>query len=274
MSTENNQNNYKAMWQDVGSDAGFGYIDIKFKPTYRIGLTNHVREEAIYKFLAPKSSDKVLDVGCASGRQIFKLANKINEGYGVDIAESFIKQADRYKEISKLNNTHFAVAVIEELPYQDNFFDKVICGEVLEHVFDKDLALSELRRILKPEGSLIITVPNLNADGTWWGRLLRLLGLRKFTPMTEFSQSELKKHGDSHVREFSGKTMTNWLSNQGFKVVKISSASFVDGPYMDILLKVPLHIGPLRQLIIWLEKALTKTGLLFGRHLVVEAQKI
>ncbi len=265
---------YKKMWEDIGEDAGRGYLAIKFKPTYRIGLTNFVREEAIYQYLDPKPTDKVLDVGCASGRQIFRIIDRVAEGHGVDIAESFIAAANSFKDEKGITNAFFKVAVIEALPYSDQYFDKVICGEVLEHVFDKDLALAELSRVLKSGGTLIITVPNLNADGTWWGRLLRFLKIRSFVPMEKFSQQELRKHGDSHVREFSAKTMRFWLENRGWKVENITTASFVDGPWVDWLLKVPLHTPPLRWLIIKFEQALTGLNLKWGRHLVVKAKKI
>lgn len=262
---------YKKMWEDVGDDAGKGYLEIKFRPTYRIGLTNYLREEEIYRLLEPKGEDKVLDVGCASGRQVFKIAPIVKEAHGVDIAESFVEMANKYKTENGVKNTEFKVAVIESLPYPNAYFSKIICGEVLEHVFDKDKALSELLRVLAPGGRLIISVPNMNADGTLWGRLLRLLHIRKFKPMTEFTHENLKKHGDSHVREFTVKSMSTWLNSHGLLVESIKCASFVDGPYFDFLLKVPLHIKPLRELLIWVEKLLTGSGLPFGRHMVLRA---
>ena len=141
----------------------------------------------------------------------------------------------------------------------------------MEHVVDKDVALNEIRRVLKPGGRLIITVPNLNADGTWWGRLLRLTKVRKFEPMKIFSQKELKKHGDSHVREFTAISLKKWLGDSGFEVERITTVSFIDGPYMDFILKIPLHIGFLRESIILFENILTRLDLHFGRHLVVRA---
>ncbi|OHA59666.1 MAG: hypothetical protein A2589_02305 [Candidatus Vogelbacteria bacterium RIFOXYD1_FULL_46_19] len=266
-------NNYKEMWEDIGGDAGGSYLQIKFQPTYRIGLTNYLREGEIYRFVKPQKTDKILDVGCASGRQVFKLAQSIEEGHGVDIADSFINQANQFKSDNNILNVNFKTAVIESLPYRDGYFDKVICGEVLEHVFHKEEALKELLRVLVPGGLLVISVPNLNADGTWWGRFLRSIRVRKFCPMKHFSQDSLKKHGDSHVREFTAKTMREWLELSGLRVEKISSVSWIDGPYMDFLLKVPLHIPPLRKLTIWFEKLLTRSGLPFGRHLVLRAIK-
>ncbi len=267
------ETDYKQMWEAIGSDAGTSYLDIKFKPTYRIGLTNYVREREIYRLLDPQTDDVILDVGCASGRQIFTIATKIHEGQGVDIAQSFIDKALAYKREHGVSNADFKVAVIETLPYPDAYFTKVVCGEVIEHVFDKDVALTELLRVLKPGGKLIISVPNLNADGTLWGRLLRLVGVRSFKPMDQFSQKNLHAHGDSHVREFTQKSMRSWLESRRLTVESIKTASWIDGPYFDFLLKVPLHITPLRLLIIWMEKIATHSGLPFGRHLVLRAGK-
>lgn len=199
--------NYTKMWEDIGCDAGESYLDIKFRPTYRIGLTHHLRENMIYKLLDPKKEDVVLDVGCASGRQLLRMSDKIKEGYGVDIAQSFIDRADNFKKSNNIHNLFFQRSIIEKLPFRDSFFDKIICAEILEHVFDKDMALKEVLRVLKKGGILLITVPNLNADGTWWGRFLRFLRIRKFKSLENFSQKELFKHGDSHVREFDIKSL-------------------------------------------------------------------
>lgn len=265
-------NNYRQMWEDVGSDAGQGYWEIKFRPTYRIGLTNYLREFFIYKFLAPAKSDKLLDIGCASGRQIFKIADQIAEGQGVDIAASFIARADEFKEKKQLKHVHFQVSEIESLPFPSAYFNKIICAEVLEHVADKDAALKEIKRVLSPGGALIVSVPNLNADGTWWGRVLRFLRVRRFVSLEHFSQAELKKHGDSHVREFTPQSLREWLERSGFKVEELTTVSFIDGPYFDFLLKVPLHLAPLRRLIIWKEKWLSRLRLPYGRHIVLRAR--
>ena len=266
--------NYRKMWEDLGADAGRGYHEIKFRPTYRIGLTNFLREEVIYKFLAPEKDDVVLDIGCASGRQIFKIANQIKEGHGIDIAESFISEANDHKAKLGLKNVFFRRAEGERIPYEDNTFNKIICAEVLEHVFDHNAFLTEMLRVLRPGGLLVLSVPNLNADGTLWGRFLRFIGVRKFVPITDFSHAGIKAHGDAHVREFTKKTMTEWLATRELKVEDAKTASFINGPYFDFLLKVPLHISPLRWGTIWFERILTYLNLNLGRQLIVKAVRI
>ena len=265
--------NYLKVWDDFGRVKSETYVGYKFLPTYRVGLTNYLRERKIIDFLNIEESDIVLDVGCAAGRQLLEVSMSIKKGHGTDIAQSFVDKANVIIKEKKINNLHFQQAEIEKLPFEDSHFDKIICAEVLEHVFDKNVAINELIRTLKKDGILVITVPNYNADGTLWGRLLRMLGFRKFQPLQDFSKEDLIRHGDAHVREFDRRKMTQWLESKGLNVVKIQSVSFIDGPCFDFLLKFPLHIVFLKRLIIEIEKKLSNLNIFYGRHLVVGAKK-
>ena len=267
------EQSYEKMWEDFGKGKS-SYLGYKFQPTYRIGLTNYLREFFIVKFLHPKKEDVLLDCGCAAGKQLFHLSGQIKAGYGTDISQNFIDMADKYKNENGFDNLHFVKSDIEKIPFADAFFDKIICAEVLEHVFDKDLALRELLRVLKPSGVLLITVPNLNADATLWGSFLRRLGVRKFKPIDVFSKEELGQHGDAHVREFSKDSLKQWLEDGGMRIIDFKSVSFIDGPrWFEFLLKILLHIKITQRVIINLEKAITEKNLFRGRHLIVSATK-
>ena len=267
------KNGYKNMWEDFAKITSSRYLDYKFQPTYRVGLTNYLREEWIYKFLCPKKEDIILDIGCASGRQLFKLANKIKEGYGVDISEGFIDRANKHKTQNNISNLFFKQAFLEKLPFDNNSFDKIICAEVFEHVISKNIALKEILRVLKNNGIITITVPNLNADATLWGRFLRLLCIRKFQPLNDFSQEALDRHGDAHIREFNKNGLVEWLEGNNLEVLDIKSVSFIDGPGFNFLLKFPLHISFTQKIIICFENFLTNLNLFFGRHLVIKLIK-
>ncbi|MFA5126624.1 MAG: methyltransferase domain-containing protein [Patescibacteria group bacterium] len=267
------QQSYEKMWEDFGKGKA-SYLGYKFQPTYRIGLTNYLRECFIVKFLHPQKSDVVLDCGCAAGKQLFQLAGQIGTGHGIDIAQNFIDMADQYKNENGFHNLHFAKGDVENIPFAEATFDKIICAEVLEHVFDKDVALRELLRVLKPSGLLLITVPNLNADATVWGRFLRLLGVRKFKPINVFSKEELAQHGDAHVREFSRDSLRQWLEANSLKIIEFKSVSFIDGPrWFEFLLKILLHIKISQRAIINLEKFFSDRNCFWGRHLVVSATR-
>jgi ubiquinone/menaquinone biosynthesis C-methylase UbiE len=261
------------MWEDWGNAKKHIYLNYKFVPTHRVGLTNYVREKVLLSCVRDWKGLRVLDVGCAAGNQLYSVVDKIAYGHGLDIAQSLVDAANEYSKEHQYSNLEFSRGEAEHLAFPDESFDVVICGEVLEHVFDKDEALTEMLRVVKKGGRLIISIPNLNADGTWWGRFMRLLGLRSFTPIEVFSKEEIASHGDAHVREYTGGELRTWFVNYPVTITRLTSASYFDGPYFDFTMRVLLKIPPLRALIVWGELALAKTGITWGRHLVVALQK-
>ena len=114
----------------------------------------------------PKVTALILDAGCGRGFYLraISLYDFPQEIYGIDTNKIYLVKARqscndkrvRLKEIS-----------IYDTKYPSNFFDFIICSEVLEHLDDDRKALVELKRILKSNGSLIITVPNYNFPFLW-----------------------------------------------------------------------------------------------------------
>ena len=119
--------------------------------------------EAIFRFkkavgFAPLSKDDVvLDIGCKLGvlrDHIRKRQNRISY-HGIDISVEVMKR------IENMGDDHFYVADITHgLPFNNKVFDVVFMLEVLEHVENPSLCLREIRRVLKPQGQLILSVPN------------------------------------------------------------------------------------------------------------------
>ena len=87
---------------------------------------------------------------------------------GVDISHESIKAA-KESGISVIQLD----ASRENLPFEPDSFDIVLCSEVIEHLYDPDFAVEQLKRVLRPTGKMIITTPNLAA---WYNRLLLLSG--------------------------------------------------------------------------------------------------
>lgn len=103
--------------------------------------------------------DKILDAGCGNGRLLELLKDKKIDYIGVDISENLVKIA---KEKYPSNN--FLTADALNLPFPDNYFDKVFSIAVLHTVPSKEFrqkALLELKRVLKPQGLLFLTVWDL-----------------------------------------------------------------------------------------------------------------
>lgn len=108
--------------------------------------------------LFDKPGGKVLDVGCGSGIMVESLTALDCEYWGIDPAEKMI--ADGQKRFAGMSNVHLAVGSAEKLDFPDNHFDAVLCMGVLERVPDDKNALAEMVRVLKPGGTLMVTVPN------------------------------------------------------------------------------------------------------------------
>jgi 2-polyprenyl-3-methyl-5-hydroxy-6-metoxy-1,4-benzoquinol methylase len=107
----------------------------------------------------------VLDIGCGLGEFMDMLENKGYKVCGVDMEKNCEKCAA-------------AVNIeVSPLPFEDNMFDIVTSLEVIEHLCDAELYLSEIARVLKPGGILIMTTPNYRS---WFFRLLYLIGRLDF----------------------------------------------------------------------------------------------
>lgn len=103
----------------------------------------------------------VLDLGCAGGFMAEALAEKGAIVTGIDPAAQAIEAAKVHAAQSGLPIT-YDVGVGEALPYGDGAFDAVVCVDVLEHVRDLPLVVSEVTRVLRPGGIFLYDTINRN----------------------------------------------------------------------------------------------------------------
>jgi len=96
------------------------------------------------KRILPQLKGKILDVGCADKPYEKWLKDK-KEYIGIDITAG--------------PKVDFVISHLKPWPFQDDYFDSVICTQVLEHVDNLDKVLGEITRVLKPGGLCIVTVP-------------------------------------------------------------------------------------------------------------------
>jgi SAM-dependent methyltransferase len=105
----------------------------------------------------PAEGPLVADIGCGSGavsRELIRLGYDVT---GVDFSEPMLETA------RKVPGLKLQVGDVEHLPFAGNAFDKIICLGVIGNLPDERKALAELHRVLKPHGTLILTVRNLLA---------------------------------------------------------------------------------------------------------------
>jgi 2-polyprenyl-3-methyl-5-hydroxy-6-metoxy-1,4-benzoquinol methylase len=99
---------------------------------------------------------RLLDAGCGSGRTMDELAcyGRVS---GVDLS------ADAVEAARRRGHRDVRVARVEDLPFADGTFDVVTCLDVVEHTPDDRATLAELRRVTRPGGLLLVTVPAYQA---------------------------------------------------------------------------------------------------------------
>lgn len=108
---------------------------------------------------------KVLDLGCGEGYGSKILSQQALQIAGIDIDAATIQSAQSKYGNQKID---FKVASATQLDFPDQSFDTVVCFELIEHLSatDQNLCLNEIKRVLKKDGQLIISTPNLeNSKG-------------------------------------------------------------------------------------------------------------
>jgi len=103
----------------------------------------------------PRVNMNVLDVGCGTGEFIFRLAGysdnlRLN---GLDFSSDMIKTAKAKSSEDRIN---FKVGDAENLPYEDESFDVITCSNSFHHYPNQKKAVSEMHRVLKKRGRLMI----------------------------------------------------------------------------------------------------------------------
>lgn len=101
-----------------------------------------------------KENAKLLDIGCGQGT-LLAAAEKYVKTYGVDISAEAVKRAKK-----NARKTVFKVTTAEKLPFPPGHFDYITCMGSLEHFFDIDKALREMKRVSKKGVKILVHVPN------------------------------------------------------------------------------------------------------------------
>ncbi|MEK7627570.1 MAG: methyltransferase domain-containing protein [Patescibacteria group bacterium] len=172
-----------------------------------------------------KNGDKILDLGCGNGRLVELLKDRDIEYTGVDNSERLIELA-RYKYSA--DKIKFIVTDGFNLPFPDNYFDKIFSVAVLHHIPSRELRLkflSEMRRVLKKDGIAVFMVWNL------WQRkgikfqikyfLLKILGLSRLDFKDVLMPYKVKNARIlRYYHAFTKKELSNLFLKAGFAVDK------------------------------------------------------
>ena len=108
-------------------------------------------------FAGMKKEDKVLDIGCGSGAQVFQYLKEEIDAIGVDINRNMLKLTKKGEKKYGFGKTFFEIADATDLPFENNYFDFASISLVL-HELKKDIrdkSVSEMKRVVKKGGGLI-----------------------------------------------------------------------------------------------------------------------
>lgn len=157
--------------------------------------------ESVGAVLSP--GGRLLDVGCGAGSVADLARASFQRVCGCDLSIHALRRASL---------RGMAVACVDlnagVLPYRDNSFDCVTCLEVLEHVVDPLRLLKEVRRVLRPQGRLVLTTPNIR----YFRNILKLVLEGRFPHTT----TDTFVWGGGHLHYFTRADLAQLLGEAGF----------------------------------------------------------
>lgn len=161
------------------------------------------------------TNKKVLDVGCFTGDIALEIKKKGNEVVGIDCNIEFVKMTQKKGIDAKFANFE------EKFPFKNESFDLIVAGEIIEHIYHTENFLKECHRILKKDGEIIITTPNINY---WVYRIKMLFG--KTLPFGIESGEDTEFPG--HIRYYTFESMEKTLKNYNFEIEKKISSNIIN----------------------------------------------
>lgn len=129
------------------------------------------------EFSGIKAGDKVLDVCCGTGAQVFEYGRRGIIAIGIDISPNMLNIATRKKMKQEFSKVSFQLADATNLPFSDSCFDyaSISFGLHDKEQGIRDRVVSEMKRVIKKEGSLIFIDFQVPLPKNVWGGFVRII---------------------------------------------------------------------------------------------------
>jgi SAM-dependent methyltransferase len=171
--------------------------------------------------LGLRAGERVLDMGCGAGRHAFEMYRRGADVVALDqdadelatVAEWFAAMRDE-GSVPAGAEADVKQGDALDLPYPDGEFNRIVAAEVLEHIPDDDTAIAELARVLRPGGTLAVTVPRWLPETVCWAL------------SDEYHEVE-----GGHVRIYRGEELVAKLERAGLRVTGRAHAHGLHAPY-------------------------------------------
>ena len=201
------------------------------------------------------AGEAILDIGCGNGIITMAVGSM---GYQVTGIDSSKKTIDTAQASNNLPNVKFIVVDAGKITLPQGKFSAIICSEVLEHLHDPASLLMIIKKILKEDGILIVTVPNgrgprelmvtkpvqylQKKNNFIWKLLSSVKKLLGYTGTTVQSGAD----DLSHIQFYTYATLSKLAASQGFKIEEIKKTNFIEQVFpFSLLIKRSLALQKL-----------------------------
>lgn len=221
-------------------------------------LPDDIQMQYIRLFLPEETQTTILDAGCGNGKYALQL---VRDGYkniyAVDLFENI--KTDRFV---------YQQASIDNLPFDESFFDFVYCNSVIFYLPNPGKGIIEFKRVLKNGGILFITAHTKYSLFTMWRCIKLLAGLK--------SVRHLKG-----VRFYTAKQYAIWLEKSGFEIIRIDgyNISFFIYPFYRKFVRASGKLLGIKTMPLLTSNKITRSRLMaklksiFGYHSIIVAKK-
>lgn len=155
-----------------------------------------------------KGNNRILEIGCGDGNtgKALKDQGKAVEVIGIEKVSEIAQIAE-----TKIDKVIYANVETIELPFSEGYFEYIIMGDVIEHLYDPWLLIRKLRPYLKKGGYILASIPNIR---NW-----RVIKGLVFNGEWNYSHDGLLD--DTHLRFFTKKTIVKLFSSEDFRVHRL-----------------------------------------------------
>lgn len=222
---------FKGRGQDLRYQQLLNKNKQKFQKKWGFDATysQHVRTELLDMIKDPvDTSLRVLEVGCACGGTLLGIKNvyKNSRLYGIELNKYSAEIASLIAEMVE------ADVEKDSLPYPEEYFDYVIFADVLEHMSDPWAALKNIRRHLKPEGKILMSLPN-NMHYSVISKLI----------MGTWEYEESGILDKTHLRFFTMKEIYKMAITTGYEIKNISGSTLTETKESEIIVNQFASMG-------------------------------
>ena len=224
--------------------------------------------------------ERLLDIGCGDGKYAvaFKESFNIKELYGIDIGGKALEVGSNLGiNMSKTDLNE------DRLPYDNDYFDFVFAGEIIEHLLSPDNLLAEVNRVLKDDGYFALTTPNI---ANWYDRMLLLFGWQPYsipthsvyrgvgTFLSKSRDTTIRDYryeftsggrGLAHIQFFTFRSITALVKKHGFKITQVYGV-----PAEQFTFPINAY---LRRLLLFLDKTISSNVKSLAPGIVIIAKK-